>query len=142
MATKKRLSEAEWEVMDGIWHLDRQVTVRDVIDYLYPNGEKAYTTVQTIMNILFEKGVLNRQKIGLVNVYTPTLSREDEAQVETRTLVSRMFEGSFGALATYLVDSGELSQKELDELRVLIEARETYLRLSADAQAGKQEGGV
>ena len=124
MAAKKRLSEAEWEVMDGVWHLDRQVTVRDVVDYLYPNGEKAYTTVQTIMNILFEKGVLNRQKIGPVNVYKPALSREDAAQDETRTLVSRMFEGSFGALATYLVDSGELSQGELDELRTLIEARE------------------
>ncbi|MDE2725890.1 MAG: BlaI/MecI/CopY family transcriptional regulator [Gemmatimonadota bacterium] len=124
MAAKKRLSEAEWEVMDGVWHFDRQVTVRDVVDYLYPNGEKAYTTVQTIMNILFEKGVLNRQKIGPVNVYMPTLSREDVAQDETRTLVSRMFEGSFGALATYLVDSGELSQKDLDELRALIEARE------------------
>lgn len=124
MAAKKRLSEAEWEVMDGIWHLDRQVTVRDVVDYLYPNGEKAYTTVQTIMNILFEKGVLNRQKIGPVNVYKSALSREDAAQDETRTLVSRMFEGSFGALATYLVDSGELSRKELDELRALIEARE------------------
>ena len=124
MAAKKRLSEAEWEVMDGVWHLDRQVTVRDVVDYLYPNGEKAYTTVQTIMNILFEKGVLHRRKIGPVNVYTPTLSREDAAQVETRTLVSRMFEGSFGALATYLVDSGELSRQELDELRALIEARE------------------
>ena len=124
MAAKKRLAEAEWEVMDGVWHLDRQVTVRDVVDYLYPNGEKAYTTVQTIMNILFEKGVLNRQKIGPVNVYKSVLSREDAAQDETRTLVSRMFEGSFGALATYLVDSGELSQKELDELRALIEARE------------------
>ena len=124
MAVKKRLAEAEWEVMDGVWHLDRQVTVRDVVDYLYPNGEKAYTTVQTIMNILFEKGVLNRQKIGPVNVYKSALSREDAAQDETRTLVSRMFEGSFGALATYLVDSGELSQKELDELRALIEARE------------------
>ena len=124
MAAKKRLSEAEWEVMDGVWHLDGQVTVRDVVDYLYPNGEKAYTTVQTIMNILFEKGVLNRQKIGPVNVYKSALSREDAAQDETRTLVSRMFEGSFGALATYLVDSGELSRKELDELRALIEARE------------------
>ena len=124
MAAKKRLSEAEWEVMDGVWHLNRQVTVRDVVDYLYPNGEKAYTTVQTIMNILFEKGVLNRQKIGPVNVYKSALSREDAAQDETRTLVSRMFEGSFGALATYLVDSGELSRKELDELRALIEARE------------------
>ena len=124
MAKKRRLAEAEWEVMDGVWQINRQVTVRDVLNYVYPNGEKAYTTVQTIMNILTEKGVLDREKIGPVNVYRPTLSREDVAQVETRTLVSRMFEGSFGSLATYLVDSGELSQKELDELRVLIEEKE------------------
>ena len=124
MAKKRRLAEVEWEVMDGVWKFNRQVTVRDVLNYVYPNGEKAYTTVQTIMNILTEKGVLDREKIGPVNVYRPTLSREDVAQVETRTLVSRMFKGSFGALAMYLVDSGELSQKELDELHALIEARE------------------
>ncbi len=124
MAKKRRLAEVEWEVMDGVWKFNRRVTVRNVLDYVYPNGEKAYTTVQTIMNILAEKGVLDREKIGPVNVYRPTVSREEVARAETRTLVSRMFEGSFGSLATYLVDSGELSQKELDELRALIEARE------------------
>jgi len=131
MAAKKRLAEAEWEVMDGVWDLNRQVTVREVHEHLYPNGEKAYTTVQTFMNILVDKGVLARQKIGPVNVYTAVLSREDVAQTETQTLVSRMFEGSFGALATHLVDSGELSDKELDELRALIEAKE-----------GEQKGGA
>ena len=124
MAKKRRLAEVEWEVMDGVWKFNRRVTVRNVLDYVYPNGEKAYTTVQTIMNILAEKGVLDREKIGPVNVYRPTVSREEVARAETRTLVSRMFEGSFGSLATYLVDSGELSQEELDELRALIEARE------------------
>ena len=124
MSKKQRLAQAEWEVMDGVWQFGRRVTVREVVDHLYPNGEKAYTTVQTIMNILTAKGVLDREKIGPVNVYRPALSRQDVAQAETRTLVSRMFEGSFGALATYLVDSGELSQKELDELRALIEERE------------------
>ncbi len=124
MAKKRRLAEAEWEVMDGVWQFGRRVTVREVVDHLYPNGEKAYTTVQTIMNILTAKGVLDREKIGPVNVYRPALSRQDVAQAETRNLVSRMFEGSFGALATYLVDSGELSKKELDELRALIEERE------------------
>ena len=125
MAEKKRLAEAEWAVMDGVWDLNRQVTVREVVDHLYPNGEKAYTTVQTIMNILVDKGVLTRNKIGPVNVYTSAISREDVAETETQTLVSRMFEGSFGALATYLVDSGELSDKELNELRALIEAKES-----------------
>lgn len=124
MAKKKRLAEAEWAVMDGVWDLDRAVTVREIHEHLYPNGEKAYTTVQTIMNILFDKGVLARQKIGPVNVYTPALSREDAALDETQSLVARMFEGSFGALATYLVNSDALSREELDELKALIDEKE------------------
>ncbi|MGA1198394.1 MAG: BlaI/MecI/CopY family transcriptional regulator [Candidatus Latescibacterota bacterium] len=124
MGKKKRLAEAEWEVMDSVWDFDHQVTVREVHEFLYPNGEKAYTTVQTIMNILTEKGVLLRQKIGPVNVYSPALSREDAARDETQSLVARMFEGSFGALATYLVNSDTLSREELDELKSLIDERE------------------
>ena len=124
MNRKKRLAEAEWEVMDGVWQMDRTVTVREIRERLYPDGEKAYTTVQTIMNILVDKGVLAKQKIGPVNVYTAVISRKDAAQDETQSLVSRMFQGSFGALATYLIDSGELSQEELDELKALIDARD------------------
>ncbi len=80
--------------------------------------------MQTMMNILVKKGFLQKEKIGMVNFYTPTLSREQFAQRETRSLVARIFHGSFGALANYLVSSGELSQEELNELRALIEAKE------------------
>lgn len=124
MGKKKRLAEAEWQVMDGVWDFGRQVTVREVHERLYPNGEKAYTTVQTIMNILTDKGVLTRQKIGPVNVYEPALSREDAAKDETQSLVSRMFEGSFSSLAVYLVNSNTLSRDELDELKMLIDEKE------------------
>ena len=124
MAKNKRLAEAEWEIMDGVWDLDRTVTVREVHDHLYPNGEKAYTTVQTTMNILTDKGGLSRRKIGPVNVYTPVLSRQVAANEETRSLVSRMFEGSFSALAVHLVDSGSLSRKELNKLKSLIDQME------------------
>lgn len=125
MGKKKRLAEAEWELMDAVWDFDRAMTVREVHEQLYPNGEKAYTTVQTIMNILTDKGVLSRQKIGPVNVYLPALSREDAARDETQSLVARMFEGSFGSLATYLVNSNTLSREELDELKALIDEKES-----------------
>ncbi len=121
---KKRFAEAEWGIMEGVWKFSDPVTVREVHGRLYPNGEKAYTTVQTIMNILVEKGFLQKEKIGMVNFYTPTLSRQEAAQVETRSLVGRMFQGSFGALATYLIDSGELSQEEIDRLKEMIDAKE------------------
>ena len=122
--TKKKLNEAEWEIMEGIWRFNRPVTVREIHELLYPNGEKAYTTVQTFMNILTEKGFLKREKTGLVNFYTPTLTQEEAARLETRKLVSRLFRGSFGAFASYLINSGELSDEDLKQLKSLIEQKE------------------
>jgi predicted transcriptional regulator len=115
--------------MEGVWQCEGKaspygITVREVHNQLYPRGQKAYTTVQTIMNILFEKGFLKREKIGMVNFYTPTVSREEMARQETHTLVSRAFGGSFVALANHLVDSGSLSEKELAVLKGLIDAKE------------------
>ncbi|RMF60321.1 MAG: BlaI/MecI/CopY family transcriptional regulator [Calditrichaeota bacterium] len=121
---KKRLAEVELEVMKSIWSFGKPVTVRQVLEHLYPNREKAYTTVQTIMNILAEKGFLRKDKVGMVNFYFPTISETDFAEQETHNLVSKIFHGSFGALANYLVDSGELSSEELNQLKALIESRE------------------
>lgn len=124
MKKPKKLAEAEWEIMVYVWATGKTTTVREVRDALYPNGEKAYTTVQTIANILVDKGFLQKQKIGMVNFYYPAISKEELAKQETSTLVSRIFEGSFGNLATYLVDSGELSDAELTKLKALINQRE------------------
>lgn len=120
---KHRLAQVELEIMEGVWAKGKPVSVRDLLDALYPNGEKAYTTVQTILNILVEKGALAKEKVGLVNFYRPVVSRKDAVVGETASFVSRLFNGSFGELATYLVDSGELSDDELAALRSAIDRR-------------------
>ncbi|KAA3609319.1 MAG: BlaI/MecI/CopY family transcriptional regulator [Calditrichaeota bacterium] len=120
----KKLSVIESELMDCIWKMPRRVTVREVHSKLYPRGEKAYTTVQTTLNILVDKKFLRKQKIGMVNFYTVKVRREEAMKNETKSLVSSIFHGSFGALATHLIQSGELSSKELDEIKALIEQQE------------------
>ena len=124
MKKNKKLAESEWRIMDAIWTFAKPSTVRDIHQHLYPEGQKAYTTVQTITNILVEKGFLRKEKIGMVNFYFPTLSRQEFAKDETKTLVSRTFQGSFGNLANYLVDSGELSESDLKQLKELIAKKE------------------
>jgi len=124
MAKSKRLAQAEWEIMDCIWQFEEAVPIRSVVDRLYPNGEKAYTTVQTVMNILVEKGFLRRRKLGALNLYSSLVSRREVVKAETESLVSRVFKGSFGTLATYLVDSADLSDEEIEEIKKLIAARE------------------
>ncbi len=123
----RKLTEAEWEVMEAIWSLGGSPSVREVLEHAYPGGEKAYTTVQTIMNNLVEKGFLEQKKVGLVNFYTPTLSREEAVQHEMSRLVARAFRGSFAALAHYLINSDSLSKQEIAKIRELIAEKERQL---------------
>jgi BlaI family penicillinase repressor len=128
MANNNKLSPVEWEIMETIWKLKGSPSVREVLQEAYPNGEKAYTTVQTIMNNLEIKGFLTHKKVGLVNFYTPTRLRETMVKAETHGLVSKVFRGSFAALANYLIKSDSLSIEDIAELKAIIKKHEAKLR--------------
>lgn len=119
----KHLSPLEWEVMNAVWNLGGNPSVREVVSKLYPNGEKAYTTVQTVMNNLADKGFLKREKIGLVNFYKPAKRRQNLLEKATDKFVERVFGGSFRALANYLVQSDSLTQEEIIELKKILEQK-------------------
>ena len=74
MSKRPRLTHAEWEIMKVVWALEGPVSVRDVLEHAFPNGEKAYTTVQTVMNTLEKKKLLERHKTGLVYFYSSSRS--------------------------------------------------------------------
>ncbi len=69
----ERLTDLESEVMDRVWSARGGVTVRDVRDLL--ERPLAYTTVMTVMDRLFRKGWLRRERVGRSYRYQPTLSR-------------------------------------------------------------------
>lgn len=123
--SKTKLSPLEWEIMEVIWQEPAQkISVRDVINFAYPNAEKAYTTVQTVMNNLEAKGFLSKEKIGLVNFYTALEKRHNLLKKETSHFVEKVFGGSFHSLANYLIDSSALSMEEIADLKKMIEQRE------------------
>jgi len=128
MSQNKKLTPVEWEIMDTIWELKKPSSVRDVCKEAFPNGEKAYTTIQTVMNTLEKKGFLNREKIGLVNFYTPQKSREKIIRSEMAQVVSRMFEGSVPAMANFLINTENLSLEELKEIKFILDKKEKALR--------------
>ncbi|MCP4724870.1 MAG: BlaI/MecI/CopY family transcriptional regulator [bacterium] len=121
---KKSLTALEWEIMNVIWKLGGSPSVRDVLNFAYPEGEKAYTTVQTIMNILMEKGYLKRNKIGLVNFYVPVRKQNETLMKETENFVNKAFGGSQLALVNHLLETDSLSRKEILDLKKLISGKE------------------
>ncbi len=128
MTNKPKLTPAEWEIMKTVWALDRPVSVRDVLGHAFPDGEKAYTTVQTVMNTLEKKALLRREKTGLVNFYSPTRTQEEVLKAEMASLVSRMFGGSIPALANSLLSLEDLSLEEIGTIKALIDQKEQELK--------------
>jgi len=125
---KAKITPAEWEIMEAIWSLGKSKSVREVMEHAYPHGEKAYTTVQTLMNLLTKKGLLSRKKIGMVNFYTPTRTRKEMVKKETQSLVSRVFNGSAPALASFLIDQEDLDMEEIQKIKNLLDEKEKKLR--------------
>lgn len=114
------LSPSEWELMDVIWQLPAPITVREVLEKAYPAGEKAYTTVQTFMNILVKKGYLSSEKSTHANHYAVLVTRESVLAGSMTGTAKRMFSGSFGSMASFLVNTAPLTEKEIDELQQIL----------------------
>jgi len=128
MSKTPKLTPAEWEIMVAVWELGGPTSVRDVLERAYPNGEKAYTTVQTVMNTLQKKKLLRRRKTGLVNFYSPTRSKEEVTRSEMASLVTRVFGGSIPALANSLLSLDDLSLEQIERIKGLIDEKERELR--------------
>ncbi|MEK7164352.1 MAG: BlaI/MecI/CopY family transcriptional regulator [Patescibacteria group bacterium] len=103
MARGNFLTGPEAEIMNSVLIVSQQsrfgATVKNVHKNLYPKGEKALTTVQTVMDRLERKGFLKKEMIGLVNFYTPAISREEIIKSEVLVLAARWFKGSLADLS-------------------------------------------
>ena len=71
----RRFGELEAVIMDRLWEWGRPVPVREVVDDLRKDRPLAYTTVMTVMENLYRKGWLRRQRDGRAWRYEPTGSR-------------------------------------------------------------------
>jgi predicted transcriptional regulator len=89
-------------------------TVAEVQAQLSP--DLAYTTVQTMLNVLLRKGKVKREQQGRAFRYRPALTRERAAGSAVHDLVKRMFGGSSEALLMTLVDSRQISAEELERI--------------------------
>lgn len=102
--------------MKVIWKLET-ATVRQVYETLLERRRIAYTTVMTMMNILEQKGYLNKQQGEKAYVYQPAQPQKQVIRSMVREFVNRVFNGSAEPLLVHLVEDRCLTEKDLDEIR-------------------------
>jgi predicted transcriptional regulator len=114
------LTPLELQIMQVLWS-EGPGNVQHVQQSL--SGEPAYTTVQTILNILHRKGRVERVLKGRSYTYRPVGSKEKVLGQAVRDLVERMFGGSSEELVMSLVKSRQVDLKRIADLSRKVEAR-------------------
>lgn len=107
------LTKLELRIMQVLWRLGGS-TVSAVQAELEP--PLAYTTVQTVMNILERKGKLRRDLRGRAYVYTAKIKKSTVLGQGLRDLIDRMFGGSSEELVMSLLESRQIDAAKLAEL--------------------------
>lgn len=118
-----RFTEAELELMNILWE-SGPATVQEVVRRLPSGRPLAYTTVQTVLNVLHRKGSVRRKLRDRAYHYEASVSRFDAASTALHDLVHKLFDGSAEELVLAMVKSRQLSPQKLSELRRLVEEAE------------------
>jgi predicted transcriptional regulator len=123
---KKRplsLTPLELQIMQVLWR-EGAGDVQHVQNNLPSGTNLAYTTVQTMLNVLQRKGKVRRKLKGRAYEYRPVLSEEKAVQHAVRDLVKRLFGGSSEELVMSLVKSRQVDPARIVELTKEIRAQE------------------
>ena len=120
--TSKYPTELELEILKILWR-DGQATVRQVRKKLIDFRKLAYTSVMTMMTIMTEKGYLKRAKEGNYYVYKPQVSEQETTQGILSDSVERLFDGSAAAAMVNLLETKDIDEDEMKQLRELIKQK-------------------
>jgi BlaI family transcriptional regulator, penicillinase repressor len=129
---RPRLSKAEARILEQFWKLGI-CSVREILDSLPEQERVAYTTVQTLVYRLEEKGALRKvKKIGNAQLFEAVIDRTDFRRGLVEELL-QLFGGSPRMLVSNLLDTGRLSLTDLKTLEFQVSKNKAIRRRTTHA---------
>jgi predicted transcriptional regulator len=117
----KVFTDRELEIMRILWKLG-EASARQIQAAL--PGDRHYNSVMTIIRVLEKKKHLTHRQEGRNFVYRPTVPQEKSRKRVLRHVVKQLFGGSATSLVLNLVQAGDLTKEDLEEIRRSVSARE------------------
>jgi predicted transcriptional regulator len=115
-----RPTDAELEILSVLWQRGAS-TVREVHDELSGRKQTLYTTVLKFMQIMTEKGLVERDDRERAHRYRARLPQEQTQQQLLTHLLDRAFEGSASKLVMQALSSKRTSAEELSRIRKMLD---------------------
>ena len=114
------LTDGEARVMAVLWRLNT-ATVAQVVTQLQAQYRLTYSTVQTTLRILEQKGYVAHEKVARAFVFRPLVDERQARRRALRHLIGRLFNGSPSLLVSNVLDDDDIDPAELARLKKLIE---------------------
>jgi predicted transcriptional regulator len=128
-------TDGELEILRVLW--DRgPSSLSEICESLRQAREIATTTVATMLRLMLDKDLVRRKPATRGHQWSAAVTQNATAKSMVGKLVDGVFDGSAGRLAVHLVEAGQLSAAELNELRKLIDSNRSS-RKGAKAQGNK-----
>ena len=119
MSNLSHLPDAELEVMQALWAVDRYPAHTADIAQKLSRDWKAPTLIK-LLSRLEERGFVEARKEGRANVYTPKVLREDYLAAESRSFLNRLHGGSLSSLVAALAPETKLTAEDVKALEALL----------------------
>lgn len=116
---KTKLTEAEKEIMEILWEY-KSAFMKEILE-IFPEPKPASTTVATLLKRMQNKNLVGYKTFGNSRQYFPKVEKEDYFNHEMTSMIDRFFNSSVSQFASFFTANSKLSQKELKELRDIID---------------------
>lgn len=108
-------SEREMDILKVLWEIG-PATVRQVRERMCPDGELAFNTIQTLLRIMDEKGLVSHRLEGRTFIYQARHSRDRVA----KRFLDKVFDGAMDQLVLSLLQNRRSEPTELEQLEEVI----------------------
>ncbi len=113
-------TESELEILQVIWKKG-QCTVRDVHEELAKNKDAGYTTTLKLMQIMHDKGLVERDTTAKTHLYKALITREQAQQTALDKIISTVFKGSTSDLVIQALGHHRASKDEIEAIKSYLE---------------------
>ena len=118
--TPTQLGRVQLLIMQVLWDKKR-ATAREITDTINESEPIAHSTVQTLLRGLEEKGSVSHEAEGRTFIFFPLVEEDNFKQSATADLIERVFAGNAAKLVAHLLSDDNVSRKEINEIRKLID---------------------
>ncbi len=116
-------TESEMEILQVLWEQGAS-TVREVHDILSQTKDSGYTTTLKLMQIMNEKGLLNRNNDAKSHIYTAAVKKETVQKQVVSKMINGLFKGSSAKLVMHALGNHRASKEEIVEIKKYLDELE------------------